>query len=121
MIGSEAVRLDVLTGQEEVQVEVENMKMTAAKKAVDEAQTEGDGLMLATEKAVDATEDDNLDSEDDGKNQEEVRRRHLWRGSYYLDVPRRWESGKINNQAYWVCGADLDHCFQLTILSYMCI
>ena len=95
------------------------MNLTAAKKAVDEAQTEGDGLMLATEKAVDSTEDDNLDSEDDGKNQEEVRRRHLWRGSYYLDVPRRWESGKINNQAYWVCGADLDHCFQLTILSYM--
>ena len=48
MTGSEVVRLVVLVGQEKAQVEVENRKMTAAEKAVDEAQTEGDGQMSAT-------------------------------------------------------------------------
>ena len=52
---------NVLAGEEEAWVEVENRKMTAAEKSVDEAQTEDD-----------STDNNNIDDEDEGKKQEEV-------------------------------------------------
>ena len=70
-------------------MEVENRKTTAAEMVVDEAQTEDDGQMLATGKAVDSTEDDDLENEDEGQKEEEVRHGRLWCGSYYLDVCHR--------------------------------
>ena len=40
---------------------------------------------------------------------DEVRReRRAWRRSYYVDVCRRWEAGKINHETYWLYGADSD-------------